>query len=144
MLRVENLDDIAARGSDHAAVADLAAGFAIKRRLGGEQVDFFAFDRFGFAAAAAENSNHRRFVVEPVVADKADSTIELDLGFHADGLARFAAARALLFHEFFKAGLVDVDIFTAQNVFGQIERKAVGVVKAKGDIAGEGALILAT
>ena len=46
MVRVEDFDDIAARGRDRTAIADLAAGFAVERCLGGEQLDLISFDRF--------------------------------------------------------------------------------------------------
>ena len=36
MLRVENFDNITARRLNHAPIADLAAGFAVKRSLAGE------------------------------------------------------------------------------------------------------------
>ena len=138
MLGIDDFNDIAARGRDHAAVADLPAGFAVKRRLGGEQLDLFAFDRFDLAAGVAEDGDDRRFAVEPIVAGETDLAIELDLGFHADSFARLTAAGPLRFHELLETLLVDVDIVAAQNVFGEIEGKAVGVVEAKGDIAGQG------
>ena len=46
---------------------------------------------------------------------KQTALVELNLGFHAGGFARFAAAGALLFHEFLKAGLIDGHGFAAQR-----------------------------
>ena len=40
---------IAAGSLDGSPVADLTAGFTIKRRLGSDEIDFFAFNCFGFA-----------------------------------------------------------------------------------------------
>src|SRR5687768_13676655 len=55
MVRVDDLDNIAAGSRDRAAVADLAAGFAVKRRLGGEELDLIAL--YGFASTCAVGVN---------------------------------------------------------------------------------------
>jgi len=105
-MRVGDLDQVAPRRGDRAAVAHLPAGFPVERRFGRQQFDLFAFQRFLFAATVAVNRQHRRFAVEAVVADKADRPVELNLGFHADRFARLAPAVALRVHQPFKLGLV--------------------------------------
>ena len=47
MVCVEDFDNIAARGSDRTTITDLAARFAVKRCLGGEQLDLISLYRFG-------------------------------------------------------------------------------------------------
>src|SRR5262245_8876864 len=135
MLRVVNFNQIAASGLDQTAVADLAAGFAVEGSFGREQLDLFALHRFRFAARAGENTNHRRFAVQSVIADEINLTVELNTRFHTDRFARLAATAALLFHQFFETGMIDGEIFAAQDVLGQIERKTVGIVQSKGDVA---------
>ena len=68
--------------------------------------------------------------------------VELDLGFHAGGFARFAPARALFLHQFLEARLVDGHGFAAQNIFGQIERKPKSVVETESDVTGQHLLVL--
>src|SRR6185503_6336557 len=79
VLGIDDLKDVAARSRDCAPVAHLPTGFAIKRSLGGEQVDFFTFHRFRFAAAAAVDRKNRGFVCETVVAGETNRLVQLNL-----------------------------------------------------------------
>ena len=142
VLGIDDFKHVAARSRDRAAVAHLPTGFAVKRRLGREQVDFFAFDRFRFAAAAAEDRKNRGFVGETIVAGETNRLVQLNLGFHRGCFARFATASALLLHELLETRLVHAQTLAAQDVFGQVERKAVGVVEAKGNVAGQDFTVL--
>ena len=60
------------------------------------------------------------------------------LGLRLAG-ARPAGARLLLlaFHGAREAGRVDGDAARLERVLGEVEREAVGVVEAEGDVAGE-------
>ena len=56
VLGVDDFDNIAARGLDRAAVTHLAAGFAVKRRLGGQNFDFLSFNGLLFARRRCRKS----------------------------------------------------------------------------------------
>ena len=67
-----------------------------------------------------------------VVADKFCRRGRLDLRKRNDFFfLRGAGAGALLFHQFFKTVLVHGQTAFARHQFGEVERKAVGVVKLK-------------
>jgi hypothetical protein len=51
--------------------------------------------------------------------------------------ARIAAALALRRHAGLKAGLVDGDVVTAQDVLGHVDGEAVRVVQLEGDLTGK-------
>src|ERR1044071_6836546 len=141
MLGVEHFEDIAARGGDRAAVADLSAGFAVERCLGGQQLDLISFHCFVLAAVRAIDCEHRGFFFEAIVADEADWSVELNLRLHADVFTRLTAAGTLLAHQLFEARLIDAHVFTAQDIFGEVDWKSVGIVKPERDIAGKCSLM---
>jgi hypothetical protein len=118
VVRVEDFDNITARGSDRTAIADLAARFAVERCLRGKQLDLISLDRFVSPGTVPINGQHGGLCFEPIVADEMNGPVELDLGFHAGGFARFTSARALFLHQLLETGLVDGYGFTAQNIFG--------------------------
>jgi hypothetical protein len=136
-LRVDDLDQIPARGADRPAVAELAARLAVEGRLGGDKFDFRACAGFGPAFAAGEDREDFGIGFEPIVADEADGAVERDPRLALADLARFARARALLVHQALEAADVDENAFVAEDVFGQVEREAIGVVKLEGDLAGK-------
>src|SRR4029077_10239983 len=142
MLGIGDFHNITAGRPNSSPVAHLTAGFTIKRRRGGNNIYFFAFNCLGLAVTVTVDSQDIGFAVQPVVADKRDWTVQLDLCIHAGSFSRIAATSALFFHKFLEAGLIDGHLVGVQNVFGQVQRKAVSVVKAKSDIARKDSLFI--
>ena len=56
--------------------------------------------------------------------------------------ATLSTASTLLLHKLFETGLINLDVFSTQNIFGQVQGKAVGVIEAKGDVAGKDAFFV--
>ena len=129
---------------DAADVADLAAGFSVKRRLVGNQVKFTVVDAFnrlsvlyqrgdlavGFGAGVAEKFAFAQFV-KHFKPDLFDS-------FVTGTGPVFAGFGALLFHGAVKTFGIDADVFGFQRILGEVKREAVSVVKFERGFAGQG------
>jgi hypothetical protein len=143
MLRVDDFHPVTARGLDRAAVSDLPAGFAVKRRLGGDEIYFRAFAGFFFPLPVGIEGEHGRFRIHPVVADEADLPVELNFGVALRNFPGFSPAAALFFHEALESRVIHGDFFAAENVLGEIEWKTERVVEPEGDFAREHAAVFA-
>src|SRR5579885_2599808 len=129
--RVGDLENRAARGFDHAAIADLAAALGIEGRLGDRE------RKSGAVVAAA--GHDFGLGCEAMVLDEARGSAgaQNQLGRGSLALARRAGTLALLVHQAVELGNIDLKTLVPQDVLRQIERKSVGVVKLKSDVAGE-------
>src|SRR4030095_9738258 len=144
MLRVENFDNITTRALNHAPITTLAAGFAIEWGLSAENVDLIAFHGFALAAAASIDRDHGRFTFQAIVSDKTTGRADAcrPKCFFAGNSHRknnvcstFAATTALFFHQALEAFAINSRAFVSQDVFGHVERKSIGVVETKSDVA---------
>src|SRR6266498_3198391 len=106
VLGIGDFHNITAGGLDGSPVAHLAAGFTIKRRLGSNDIDFFAFNGLRLPVSVAVDGQNCGFVFQPVVTDKGDWTVELNLCIHAGSFSRVATTGALLFHQLLEARLI--------------------------------------
>src|SRR4030095_4327479 len=137
--------DLDTAGAEHdAAVAHLAAGFAVERSLVGDEGDpgaglgrlnRFVVDQEGddlalgdFSRVAQELGGAELFAqLEPLA---------LGRGFAGAGPG-LAGGGALALHGGVEAGIVDLLALAAQDVLGKVEREAEGVVELEGDLAGQ-------
>ena len=102
LARVDDLEDRAGAGFDHAAVADLAAALGVKGRFGGHHEDPIF--------AVAMGREHFGLGVVAMVSDEARARAGVEFYFRGDRvvLARGASALALLFHETLEARDIDL------------------------------------
>ena len=131
-------------GVEHAGVADLAAGFGVKRRLVEDQKTSFAgFQRIDLDAVAQQGDDDALGVIGFIAEEFGRADLVLDR--EPDGFGRgFAGAGpglagfgALALHGGVENVLVHADFPGAQRLLGQVEREAVGVVELESDIARE-------
>ena len=125
-------------GAQPAGIAHLAAGFGVERRVIQHHHPFFAgverFDRL----ASAEQRDHGRLFLQPVVAVELGATLDAEIGGLAQTeLAVGAGAGALRFHFPVEAGGIELQAALAGDVGGQVHRKAVGVVELEHGLAGD-------
>src|SRR5690606_29088953 len=135
LLRVANLDAESVAG-DHALIADLAAGFAIKGRLVDHHRDLVAgrcsLDR---GAVPDQRGDHALRGPGRVAEElgRAELLAQLEPYGLGGGLARTLPARARLgllsLHGGLEARRVDADAALAQRILRQIEREAIGIVE---------------
>ncbi len=144
LLGVDDFALGALAGEDRADIADLAAAFAVERRLVGD-------DAHGLARAAAlgadvvlDDGCDRAFGVLGVVAQElgrpellAQREPERIGGGFARSRPRLARFGRLRRHGGIEAFAIDAHAAFAQRVFGQIAREAEGVVELEGDFAGK-------
>ena len=71
MLGINNFQNVPASCLNRAAIADLTAGFAVKRGLGCKKIDLFAFHGFVLTGSIAVYGNNRRLCFESIIADEA-------------------------------------------------------------------------
>src|SRR5437763_14745931 len=141
-LRVRNREFAAGRGEDRAGIADLPARFAIERRLVDDKADLRTALRFGDALPALDEREDHAFGGFGPVAEKcgaAELVPEREPRRLGRGFPRAdpGGARALsrLAHLAVEPGRIDAHAVAAQDVLGQIEGEAVGVVENRGDAA---------
>ena len=136
-LRVLHLDQRSVGERDPATVADLAAGFAVEGRLGRDDLDLLPLGRDLALLAADREGEDLGLKGSGPVAGKARH----DFAERARGRGRearpLAGPLALRPHRLLEAGVVDRKSLVAQDVLGQVDRKAVGVVELEGDLAGK-------
>ena len=120
-------------GVDPAGIGDLAAALGVERRL----LELERHPAIGEHASGA----HHGVGLEALVPDEGrlesrGVTLEgLELARTAlAGPLGAAGALALLGHEPFEARLVDAHVRVLDDLAGQVERKAVGVVELEGDL----------
>ncbi len=131
-----------------AGIADLAAGFAVERRLVEHHRD----------RRACSGGLHRRTVddegadlrlrgLDGVAEELGRPDLLTQLEPHALGrrLARprpgGAGAGALLRHRRLEAGEIDRPALLAQRILGEIEREAERIIEPEGDISGQRLLL---
>ena len=109
LARVDDFEDRAGIGFDHAAVADLAAAFGIEGRFGGHDEDA--------VVAVAMGREDFGLGVVAMVSDEARGRTGAEFYFRGDRvvLARGASALALLFHQAVELCDVDLDSIVAQR-----------------------------
>ena len=120
-----------------AAIADLAAGLRVERRLGEHDDTGLARGERVHCAAILVERGDATFVRQRLVAVEARllaAVIELSACLE---LRRRARALALRVHRALEAGLVDLDAALAADVGGEIEREAEGVVERERGLAVE-------
>jgi hypothetical protein len=129
----------AAGGKGDAAVAHLAAGLAVERGLVDQQLDRLAgFGHFHGRAVDDDGPDlalaRLAFVAEELGgAVLFAQLVPQALGRRLAGAdPRLAGGGALALHGGIEAGLVDAAALAAQDVLGQVEGKAVGVVELEG------------
>src|SRR5262245_8383255 len=69
-LGVGDLHKIATNALDRSPVTYLSSRLAVKGRLGGNDIDFFALNGLRLSRSVAVDGQHLRFEVEAVVAEK--------------------------------------------------------------------------
>ena len=125
LARVDNLENRAAGGFDHTAIADLAATLGIKRSFGShDQNAIFA---------VAMGREHFGLGVVAMVSDEArgGAGAELYFGSNRVVLARGAPTLALLFHEALELRDINFNSVVAQVILREVEREPVGVIELK-------------
>ena len=143
LLRVEHVEPQAGR-EHQPGVADLAARFAVERRLvEDEPAALAAPERTDLGAVAHDRARHALgglgLVAEELgraepLAQSEPHRLGRRLARAGPGLARLGA---LALHRRGEAVVVDAHAARAQRVLGQVEREAVGVVELERDLAGE-------
>src|SRR5271167_2216880 len=134
----------AGRRENDAGIADLAARFAVERRLVDDYRDLVAGGGLDDPLAAAQDGQRNAFGGFGLITEKfgcAEILAQAQPDRFGRRLARTnpatARLRALTRHR----RLESVDRYPAalpaQHVFGQIERKAIGIVELESGLAGE-------
>ena len=144
LLRVRDDEARAVGGGDLAAIAHLAAGFAIEGSLVGDQGDFRAGFGLGDLGAVLHQGEDNALGALQLIAEEfagADTLANFEpdavrcrVAGAGPGLARLGA---LTLHGGLEARRIDVASLAAERVLGEIEREAIGVVELEGDLAGQ-------
>ena len=135
LLGIENLDTITPGGFQVAAIPHLTTRFTVKRGLGGDNLDRLALtDRAAARFSVDQHGQNLGFPLGNPVADKTgvqlgQTGVDVDEVFLA-----LAGTAALLFHGPLKTVPVKLKPLGGQEVFGQVQREAVGIVQAKGNL----------
>ncbi len=130
------------RLAERAAIADLAAGFGVERRLIENQFGFDAGGNLVGKFLILQQAAHGGDRVELVVAEEFRAAAFEQLSISRRDGALFAAlpagagAHPLKIHLGIEALAVDCDTALASHVFLLVEREAVGVVEFERDGAG--------
>src|SRR6185437_2268493 len=133
-------DKPAVRMLQRARVADLSAGFRVERRaVENERAVFVGTQRIDAATVAQDRNNSaavrfQRFVTKKFCRSQlaGDLCGELPLALETTSRAR---TRSLFLHCALEAIHVHAQAALARYIGGQVDRKAVGVVEAKGILA---------
>src|SRR6516164_2439560 len=145
LYRVAHCQLGAAGRKDDAAIANLAAGLRIKRRLVDDQRDVVPEHRLDSALAVPQDRQHHAFSALGLVAEELGGAELLTQGQpyrFRRRLARsdpaFARLLALARHRCLEALDRHPAALCAQYVLGEVEREAVGVVQSESNLAGQG------
>ncbi len=125
------------------SIPHLPAAFGVEGGGPHDQFDLLAFNRAVDGVPVAEEYGDLRAGLEVFVADefrleiRSDPSVDFsDLGVAAP-LPRLPGARSLDFHLSREARFVGGHLVTDQDVLGEVDRKAVGVVELEDDLAGK-------
>ena len=137
-------DDLDAVAAHDAGVAELAARFAVERRLVEDDGHLVAGARCRDLGTVAHHRHDRALGPLGVVAKelrRADALADrepdrLGRGFTGTGPA-LARLGLLPLHGGVEGVEIDLDAALAQRILGQIQREAVGVVELEGGLAGQ-------
>ncbi|MNU71875.1 hypothetical protein D3C71_613170 [compost metagenome] len=127
---------------DHAGIAHLATGLAIKRCLVDDDLYRLALGGAVHRLAVLDDRLNDAFGGFSIVTEEFGRA-ELFLQFEPDGFGRLVAGagpvrasfRLLALHGVGEAGNIDADLTGAQRILRQIERETIGVVKLEGGFA---------
>ena len=129
--------------ADHAAIAHLTAALGIEGRLVDDDLDLFALARARAAGAADQQRAHPGAAAQLGVAPERaaqvgrEPSVDLRDARVAAALPGRARPLALGLHRRVKPVLVERHAAAAQDVLGQVEREAEGVVEAERGLARE-------
>ena len=138
-------DLLAGIGVESAAVAHLAAGFGVERRLVEDQLGVDACGNLFDDLLLDQQADHAGTGLELGVAQELRAALFEQLLVGGNDRALFGAlptgagALALLLHLALEAVAVDGEAVLASHVLLLVERQAVGVVELESDGAGNGA-----
>ena len=135
---VADREGCAGRAGDLPLIADLAAGFAIERRLvhhnsagltGGQLVNNFAIGNQRHHLAFSRKC----FIAKELTGTKPFAQVKPKrFGCGITGSRPgFSGRRFLLRHSRIKAVIIKAPALAAQNVLRQIQREAIGIIKPK-------------
>ena len=131
----------AARQSNDALVADLAAALRVKRRSVEHERARFTLGESIDEFVTADDRAHRAGLVEPVVADEFGDDIELQAAGQVDvERAFFLRSLALFRQRLLIALLIDLDAARACDVRRHVGGKTIRIVELERDVAGEHAV----
>ena len=144
LLRIGDAEQRLALAADDALIADLAAGFAVERRLVDDDRRLVAgLEAFHLLAVLDESDDLARRGLRLVAEElgRAGLLLQLEpdrLGRRLAGaLPRLARLGLLPLHRRAEGLGVDADAARAQRVLGQVEGKAEGVVELERGVAGQ-------
>src|SRR5436190_23435514 len=135
-LRVKDFHHIASRGLQLARIAHLAARLTVKGSLGGDDLHFFTFAHntpTGFSLH--QGGEDLGFPLDNAITDKtraqvSQSSVDIDRA-----LLSLAGTGALFLHCPLEPRAVYAEPFGREDILGEIEGKAVGVVQPKGRLS---------
>src|SRR5262249_51704993 len=140
-LRLEDFYQIPTHGFHPTAITNLTTGLAVERSLSRDDFDFLAFMHCtGASFPFDQRGQNLRFPFDNAVADKVRVQIGQPSTHINRALLPFTSTGALFLHRPLEPGAVQTEPFGREEVFGQIERKAIGIVQPKGDIPGKGSI----
>ena len=129
---------------DAAAVAALAAAFAVEGRLVGQQHDIFTSRSRGHFDAILHDRDHLAFALRGGIAGElgraftfGNSEPDLAVRSLTAALPRGTSRLALARHRSVEPFTINRDTLAAQRIFGEVVGEAVGVVELECDLAVE-------
>jgi hypothetical protein len=131
--------------ADRTGIAHLAAAFAVKGRLVGQDDDLVARPGPFHPGAVLDECHHDALALVPGIAGEFGRALRLgnvepDVlgGLLARALPGRAGRGLLSGHRLVEAGAIDAEALGAKSVLGQIVGEAERVVELEGDLAGQG------
>ena len=144
-LRVKDFHHIASRGLHLARVTHLAAGLTVEGSLGGDDLHFFTLahstprrGRTPTGFSLHQGGEDLGFPLDNTVTDKARAQVAQSGADIDRALLSLAGAGALFLHRPLEPRAVHAEPFGREEILGEIEGKAVGVVQPKGRLSGQG------